>query len=244
VHLSKINDFGGRSQDLPDHLILQFDNCTENKNKTVFSYISLLVQQGHFKVVEVFFLIVGHTHASIDQYFSKLAKQIHKAEFIGSPLALAALLATETMSYTLSGTTSIKVAPLLVKKITVVYDVSNALYSHINTKLMYYSIPHVFRFELYHNVCVMQYKIFSTHTQLLPLRPLEVPGDMNTFTSLDVAVDFLSFVGGEKQFLEACGVKQYQSILSRHRKKSTAVRMFYIILYQWQFCDGLTVLNI
>lgn len=228
MHLSAIKDYGGRPQDLPDHLILQFDNCPENKNKFVFAYISSLVQQGHFKVVEVFFLIVGHTHASIDQYFSKLAKQIHKADFIGSPLALAALLATETMGYTLSGHSenTSKVAPLLVKKITVVYDVSNAYFPHINMNLKYYSIPHVFRFELFHNVCVMQYMIFSTHTQLLPLRPLEVPGDMSTFTSLDVAVDFLSFVGGEKLFLEACGVKQeVQSIFSKRNKKSTAVRM-------------------
>ena len=37
------------------------------------------------------FLIVGHTHSSIDQYFSVLSKAIDSAEWIGSPISLQAL---------------------------------------------------------------------------------------------------------------------------------------------------------
>jgi hypothetical protein len=223
ILLEKKTDYNGHPLDLPDHLILQFDNCAENKNKYVFAYISMLVEERHFKVVEVFFLIVGHTHASIDQYFSRLAKKIYGASFIGSPLALEALLAKQVLDYTLSGPTA-NVAPLLVRKITVVYDVKRAIASHINPKLKYYSIPQVFRFELFHSVCVMQYAIFSTHKQMLPLRPEIVPNPLNTFASVDVALDFLSFVGGEKSFLEACGVKPTQSFFSLRDKKSTEVR--------------------
>ena len=38
------------------------------------------------------FLIVGHTHASIDQYFSVIAKAIRNSHFIGTPVALMELI--------------------------------------------------------------------------------------------------------------------------------------------------------
>ncbi len=38
------------------------------------------------------FLIVGHTHSLIDQYFSVISKKIFKAEFIATPYALHALI--------------------------------------------------------------------------------------------------------------------------------------------------------
>jgi hypothetical protein len=38
------------------------------------------------------FLIVGHTHNVIDQYFSVISKKIFKAEFIATPYALHALI--------------------------------------------------------------------------------------------------------------------------------------------------------
>ena len=33
-------------------------------------------------------LVVGHTHSTIDQYFSVLASRINSTHFIGSPMAL------------------------------------------------------------------------------------------------------------------------------------------------------------
>jgi hypothetical protein len=69
----------------------------------MFSYISLLVQEKIFKKVEVFFLIVGHTHASIDQYFSVLSREILKTNFIGSPLSLQFLLSREGVVANLTG---------------------------------------------------------------------------------------------------------------------------------------------
>jgi hypothetical protein len=47
------------------------------------SYISMLVQSQALESVEVYFLVVGHTHSSIDQYFSVLSNAIHQCEFIG-----------------------------------------------------------------------------------------------------------------------------------------------------------------
>jgi hypothetical protein len=45
-----------------------------------------------FDRVFLHFLIVGHTHSIIDQYFSTISKRIYKAEFIASPHALHALI--------------------------------------------------------------------------------------------------------------------------------------------------------
>ena len=83
----------------------------------MFSYVSLLIQEKYFKKIEVFFLIVGHTHASIDQYFSILAREISKTNFIGSPLSLESLLgrdgvAAGNLSGYVRNTTSVKVKPL------------------------------------------------------------------------------------------------------------------------------------
>jgi hypothetical protein len=66
----------------------QFDNCGENKNRFMFAYCSKLVEDGCVDAVFLDFLVVGHTHSTIDQYFSVLATAIRSAKFIGSPFAL------------------------------------------------------------------------------------------------------------------------------------------------------------
>ena len=59
---------------------------------------ALLVELGYFEKITVGFLIVGHTHASIDQYFSCLRKLIRRASFIASPLALQHLYSLDKSS--------------------------------------------------------------------------------------------------------------------------------------------------
>jgi hypothetical protein len=99
---------------LPKVLGVQYDNCGENKVsslETIFSFIiitvyfqlfiiqnkenhcfmSQLVEECYFDKIEVFYLIVGHTHNILDQWFSVLSKSIRAADFIGSVLALHAL---------------------------------------------------------------------------------------------------------------------------------------------------------
>ena len=53
----------------------------------MFAYLSLLVEQRHFDEIRVNFLIVGHTHAPIDQYFSVITKKLF-GKFVGSPESL------------------------------------------------------------------------------------------------------------------------------------------------------------
>jgi len=197
--------------DLPQHLILQFDNCSENKNKYVFTYISLLIQEKYFKKVEVYFLIVGHTHASIDQYFSVLSREISKTNFIGSPISLESLLAREGIASNMTGdawskerNANDRVKPLVIRKIAVVYKMKDELLPLLNRRIHYYSIPHCFSFELYHGVCAMQYSLFSSHRNMLPRRPDVIP-DLESVDSLDIAFKNFSLVGGEASFLEECG---------------------------------------
>lgn len=76
----------------PKRQHFQFDNGSENKTQVVFGYISMLVESGLLEDVTANFLIVGHTHTSIDQFFSVLSKKITKQKFIATPLSMAYLL--------------------------------------------------------------------------------------------------------------------------------------------------------
>ena len=219
--------------DLPSHLILQFDNCKENKNKSVFTYISLLVQLGHFRKVEVFFLIVGHTHCSIDQYFSSCATEIWNALFIGSPLALEALLARYENERNFSGkawkrkgdSEKERAKPLIVRKISVVYDMVSAFKRLTNKKIKYFIIPHCFVFELFCGVCCMQYKMFSTHTTLLPPRP-DRNIDISRTASLDIVLEKFAFVGGEESFMNDCGASKIMDLTKNNDKIVAAHGLF------------------
>ena len=68
-------------------LYVQFDNCSENKNKTLFSFLDHLVESGVFKTVNVGFLMKGHTHDDIDQFFSVISKHLRKATTICPDIA-------------------------------------------------------------------------------------------------------------------------------------------------------------
>lgn len=50
----------------------QVDNCvSENKNNFFLGYAGLLVAASIIRVVEINFMMVGHTHMKIDQIFSR-----------------------------------------------------------------------------------------------------------------------------------------------------------------------------
>ena len=59
---------------VPDCIMFQYDNCGENKNQFLMGFFSMLVETKQVKYVELHFLLVGHTHCSVDQYFSVLSK--------------------------------------------------------------------------------------------------------------------------------------------------------------------------
>jgi len=128
----------------------------------MFGYASALVELGYFDAIDINFLIVGHTHSSIDQYFSVLSKAIKKAEFIGSPISLQALCNQAHKD---------RARPAVNRQIEVYYNVVDALKPYINNKIHFYQVPHCYVFRRLGNKCIMQYKLFSTHVSWLPLQP-------------------------------------------------------------------------
>jgi hypothetical protein len=95
----------------------------------MMTYMSLLVESKLFEEVEMNFLIVGHTHCSIDQFFSSLSTAINEASFIGSPLALINLFVEKRKRD--PSLIQISVA----KPIVVYYDFKKAIEPYINKKI-------------------------------------------------------------------------------------------------------------
>jgi hypothetical protein len=54
---------------LPPTLYLQLDNASDNKNRCILALCDSLVTKGVFKKIKISFLLVGHTHEDVDQYF-------------------------------------------------------------------------------------------------------------------------------------------------------------------------------
>ena len=62
---------------LPPHLLSQLDNATsDNKNRYVFMFLSLLTTLGVFITIEVGFLLVGHTHEDIDGTYGRMSSNL------------------------------------------------------------------------------------------------------------------------------------------------------------------------
>jgi len=192
--------------EMPKSLFLQFDNCGENKNKEMFSYCSLLVQERYFESIACNFLIVGHTHCSIDQYFGIISKIIKSCPFIGSPLALVNLLSTiGSQQWKIykpdARPDSTARTPTVVRYIRLVHDYRSAMKPYI-VAIKYYQIPHNFRFQrLDANIPVAtcQYRLYRSH-KFLPLAPKEFHGTLETIFSLckeAIELETFSIVGSE-----------------------------------------------
>ena len=119
---------------LPKNAMFQFDNAGEGKNKLMFTYLSLLIEREDFTEIRVNFLIVGHTHCIIDQYFSTLSQRISRAAFIGTPQALKYLFMQ------VQDKNSTYKPPLLIKQIEISYDIWTSLRPYINDKIKYFHV--------------------------------------------------------------------------------------------------------
>lgn len=80
--LQELDSKGKLPSDPQSVLYLQVDNCGENKNRTMFAYLAHLVKENIFWKIKVGFLMVGHTHEDIDQFFSVIAKHLKKMHII------------------------------------------------------------------------------------------------------------------------------------------------------------------
>ena len=157
-----------KGMSLPRTAYLSFDNCGENKNRFKFAYYALLVELQLLDHVEVYFLVVGHTHSPLDQYFSVLSAKIGSTFFKGSPMAMRHLLAVAHSDKS--------ARPAVVKLIPVLYDVSGGWEGHL-CHIKYHQVPHCFKFSrLTSGKAYMQYKLFSPEEDSyywLPVLPQE-----------------------------------------------------------------------
>ena len=83
IFLEYVHHFRGS---LPPIWSIQADNCAwENKKKYLLGFCTALIGLGYFKEVQVNFLLVGHTHANIDQHFSCISHVLKKDDINSLP---------------------------------------------------------------------------------------------------------------------------------------------------------------
>jgi hypothetical protein len=121
--------------------------------------MTLLVESYIFDKIYVNFLIVGHTHSSIDQYFSVLSGAIKLTEFIGSPITLFMLLgqAHKKEKYK---------RPTVMRQIIVYYDVNSALLPYLNKhiKVMFFIFIIIYCYSLKFLYIKLNTSIFKYRT--------------------------------------------------------------------------------
>jgi hypothetical protein len=148
--LRSMQGFGER---LPPILRLQADNCwRENKNRFVFSFLSLLVKFQIFKEVEMGFMIVGHTHTDVDAMFSVISRKL-KERNAYTIEHLHTLVRSSHKDPSLTECSVIdEVANFREAVLPYLVSGPDRIVGHIH--------PHLFRFYMLDDNPVMQYKEF------------------------------------------------------------------------------------
>ena len=122
-------------------------------------YLSLLVELAIFDEISIGFLIVGHTHAPIDQKFSAIKARIRNAKFIASPYSLWRLLdakAGQVGDHRSRKKESKYVIPAAQYKVTVVHDYKAALEPYFEKLVKQYQVPYNFRIKCIGGIAVVQ----------------------------------------------------------------------------------------
>lgn len=160
--------------ELPPTLYLQMDNASDQKSREFLGFLGYLIQKKVFTKIKLSYLVVGHTHEDIDQYFSVISK--HFKYKISSPV-LSISQFRDTLQ---SCFTKELCIPKCIERVQYTYDTSSLAAS---------MDPHIARFALDektgHNVhsfsfflnssseAVMQYKMKRYSDAVYP-RPYDV----------------------------------------------------------------------
>ena len=199
----------------------------------MFAYASALVECGYFDIMEINFLIVGHTHSSIDQYFSVLSKAIDSAEWIGSPISLQALCSQAHKATRGDNDEIIDRRPSINRQIEVYYDVVSALKPYINDQIKFFQVPHHFLFRRVCGKCIMQYKLFPQNPTYLPQEPKEVTTCESLLREKNaikkVYVSPLSFMNGTDTFFEHASSRGDKALIETFLSKESTNERRYIM---------------
>lgn len=166
------------------------------KNKEMFAYGAALVEQGIVNEVHINFLIVGHTHSNLDQYFSVYSKKIKRCEFIGSVLAMQELYKTAHSGKYMY----LRPRDHENEKLLYLHDWVSYFAPIINTRIKWYKVPHRFKIFALHTRAVCQYSVFTpldrSEPIWMPLLPLRDPNLVpNRDEVMDVVMTPLVVVG-------------------------------------------------
>ena len=136
---------------LPPILNVQMDNATsDNKNRYVFCFWSLLVAKKIFRDVYVNFMIVGHTHDDIDALFGRWSMALKKESFPTIPLLMKSFMDVE----------SIPTIPHLIEKVADFEGFIGGKLNDGNDILVGHTKPQQVKFYLDSSGCpVMMYKM-------------------------------------------------------------------------------------
>ena len=110
--------------------------------------MSLLVAQGAFKIVQLGFLTVGHTHEDIDAMFSRFSKKLRVGKTFTSPHLMDTLRTSSASSP----------APFLLTKVPAFKAYCDGYICDGQEALIGHSKPLLFRFFMEGDRQVMQFK--------------------------------------------------------------------------------------
>ena len=169
------------------------------QNKFGNSFFSLLIEEGYFETIEVFYLVVGHTHNRLDQWFSVLSKAIRKSNFIGSVEALHNLFRIAHSSKEKHH------RPSHVEQIHCYHDWADYFGPVVNEKIKHYQVPHRTRFTNVIGKAVMHYQLFTPdegwENIWLPIPPADIDLTKIEEESTTIPVTkFMAFDGEEKVY--------------------------------------------
>lgn len=126
------------------------DNCfRENKNKDVFAFAHYLIEKNIFKKIKIGFLMKGHTHEDIDQYFSTISTTAKRADIINISDLISIIKGSN------------KKQNVVVKELDYLFDIKSWQAPHIEI-IQGHSEPHLFKLEKVDGRTVFTYKDWST----------------------------------------------------------------------------------
>ena len=190
-------------------LTLFLNVATQNKENLCFWSHS--VKDFYFDTVEIFFLIVGHTHNSLDQWFSVLGKAIKSADFIGSVAALHELY---KLAHKAEGGKDEQKAERVVQMTT--FHDWRAYYDPVrNDSIHNYNIPHRFKIsrDEQWGVPVMQYMVLSPPAgttwaeKWMPPRKVTPVSASEIAADGDIPVTPFMMLNGRQEVLKHLGIE-------------------------------------
>ena len=181
------------------------------------------MEQFYFDCIELFFLIVGHTHNILDQWFSVLGNAIIRAHFIGSVLAMHELYKSSH---------SEKKKNPEVYQLRVYRDYRKWFNPVRNDSIHHFNLPHRLKFEIdkFFGVCCFQYQ-FQSPPYGSAISEVWLPERLSARSEVlddggDVVVTPFATFSGENEIFEALGIdadKKLSSAINRDAKSKQLV---------------------